>query len=190
MSTYQFQKIVLAGGSGYLGHALANYFKEQAREIVILTRGIPSRKQLLHVRYVEWDAKTMGDWSYELEGSELVINLTGKSVNCRYTKSNRSAILQSRLDSVNVLGQAIRACKTPPKHFIQLASATIYRHSEDTAMTEANGQIGEGFSVDVCKAWEQVFNELKLPPQTLKTSLRTAIVYGMRMVCLYVYVIL
>jgi uncharacterized protein len=178
MMTERLHKVVLAGGSGYLGHTLANYFKPFADEIYILTRGIPTKKQLLHVNYIIWDGKQLGDWQHILEGCDLLINLTGKSVNCRYTNDNKKRILDSRLNAVTVLGDAILRCKVPPKHFIQITSATIYRHSEDKPMTEAQGEIGNGFSEDVCQQWEACFHQLKLPSTTLTSILRTAIVYG------------
>ena len=178
MKEDSLNKIVLAGGSGYLGIALASYFMHKAKEIVILTRQVYPKNKLAGVRYVKWNGKEIGIWQEELNGCDLLINLTGKSVNCRYTKSNRTEILESRLNSVNVLGAAIKNCSIPPKHFIQLASSTIYRHSEDKAMTEDNGELGEGFSVNVCRQWEQAFTTLEVPTQTIKTLLRVAIVYG------------
>ncbi len=178
MNTVNFNKIVLAGGSGYLGVALASYFKDKAKEIVILTRQVYPKNKLPFVRYVKWNGKEIGVWQEELNACDLLINLAGKSVNCRYTKANQTEILESRLHAVNILGEAIKNCTIPPKHFIQLASSTIYQHSEDKAMTEDNGELGEGFSVEVCKQWEQAFENLELPTQTIKTLLRVAIVYG------------
>lgn len=178
MTTFNFNKIVLAGGSGYLGTTLASYFIDKAKEIIILTRQVYPKNKLSHVRYVKWNGKELGEWQKELEACDLLINLTGKSVNCRYTKSNQTEILESRLNSVNILGEAIKNCLVPPKHFMQIASSTIYRHSEDKAMTEDNGEIGEGFSVNVCQQWEQTFTDLEVPTQTIKTILRVAIVYG------------
>ncbi|MCC6370885.1 MAG: TIGR01777 family protein [Bacteroidia bacterium] len=153
----QFGKIVLAAGTGQMGKALVAYFKDKCNEIVILSRSeSPANK---HVRTVKWDGKTLGSWWVELENADVLINLTGKNVNCRYNQKNKKEIIDSRTNSVEVLAAAINRCQTVPKLWIQSASATIYRHAEDRPMTEADGEIGEGFSVEVCKAWENTVNE-------------------------------
>ncbi|MBI3509804.1 MAG: TIGR01777 family protein [Bacteroidetes bacterium] len=171
----KFRKIILAGGSGYMGTVLADFFSDRCDEIVILTRRIiPQRK---NIRTVSWDAKRAGEWKNEIENSDLVINLTGKSVNCRYNKKNREEILDSRLNATNILGQVIAQCKNPPRVWINCASATIYRHAEDRAMDETTGEIGKGFSVEVCKAWEKTFFAQETP-RTRKVALRVGIVLG------------
>ncbi len=169
------KKLIIAGGTGFLGKSLARYFGNRFNEVVVLTRA--SRPPEGRIRYVAWDARTQGNWAGELEGAELVINLCGKSVDCRYTKQNREIILSSRLDSTTVLGRAIGACRQPPALWINAASATIYRHSEDKPMTEAAGEMGTGFSVEVCRAWEQVF-EATDTPGTRKVNLRIGLVLG------------
>ncbi|WP_228450774.1 TIGR01777 family oxidoreductase [Chryseolinea soli] len=170
-------KIVLAGGSGYLGSVLARYFSAQAKEVVILSRR--SQPDAGNIRTVVWDAKHLADiWARELDGADLLINLTGKNVNCRYTPENKKEILDSRLDSTRVLGEAVRRAAVPPRVWIQSASATIYRHAEDRPMDEATGEMGEGFSVDVCRAWEKIFWEQDTPA-TRKVLLRVGIVLGM-----------
>ncbi len=169
------KKIVIAGGTGYLGQVLVRYFKSLGYECVILTR--KQQRSQEKVRFVQWDAKSLGDWVNELENAEALINLNGKSVNCRYTAQNRLDIFNSRQLSTFVLGEAILQCKTPPQVWLNSASATIYRHAQDRPMDEFDGEIGEGFSVEVCKLWEHTFFGFNLP-KTRKIILRSALVLG------------
>lgn len=169
------KKIVIAAGTGFLGNALINHFKDTAAEIVVLTRGKASIKN--SVRYITWDAKTMTGWERELDGADALINLAGKSVDCRYTEANKNEIMASRVNSTVVLGKAINACANPPKHWLNSSTATIYRHSTDKQMDEATGEIGHDFSMNVAKVWERVFFEANTP-NTLQTALRTSIVLG------------
>ena len=135
------KKLVIAGGSGFLGDALIHYFGNKFDEYVILSRSPKQNNK--NVKHVVWDAKTLGDWSQYLEGAECVINLCGKSVDCRYTDKNKALIFSSRLDSTAILGTAIANCKIPPKVWMNAASATIYRYSEDKALREsADGLYG------------------------------------------------
>ncbi len=169
-------KIVIAGGAGYLGKLLTEYYrKKKENQIYILTR--TQQLNVENVNYLQWDGKTKGYWTNFLENTDLLINLTGKSVNCRYTAKNKAEIYSSRLQSTSVLCEVIQELKFPPKVFIQSSSATIYRHSKDKLMTEDEGEIGIDFSMDVCKKWEQVFNAFELP-KTKKIITRTSIVIG------------
>lgn len=172
-----FNKIVLAGGSGYTGLVLCNYYKDKAKEIVVLSRGKHASKNNIH--FETWDGKTNGAWISHLENCELLINLCGKNVNCRYTKKNQEAILTSRLDPTKLLGSVLQELKNPPKLWINFASATIYRHAEDRYQDEDTGDIGTGFSVDVCKVWEEAFWKAQTP-RTKKILLRVGIVFGRR----------
>jgi len=169
------KKLVIAGGTGFLGEALVNYFESKFDEIIILTRS--PRKNNGKTRFVVWDAKTTGSWNEYLENAKAVINLCGKSVDCRYTPENKALIFSSRLEPTAALGKAIARCKQAPGIWINAASATIYRYSEDKIMTEIDGEYGEGFSVEVCKAWEKVFNEAPTP-HTRKINLRISMVMG------------
>jgi uncharacterized protein len=162
-------KIIIAGGSGFLGKSLENHF--QNHEVWILTRN-PKRPN-----EISWDAKTLGNWTESLEKADVLINMTGKSVDCRYNDANRAEILRSRIDSTNVLQRAVDNCKNPPKTWLNSSSATIYVHAETQLMTEANGIIGDDFSMNICKSWEKVFFATS-SPQTRKVALRTAIVLG------------
>ncbi len=170
-----YHKIVLAGGSGYIGQVLASYYQNKAATIVVLTRQ-PQTGQG-NITFQLWDGKTLGPWTTCLEGADLLINLCGKNVNCRYTAANRRAILTSRTEPTELLANAINTLKDPPRMWLNLTSATIYRHAEDAPQTENHGDIGYGFSVEVCQAWEKSFWALDTP-QTKKVVLRTGIVMG------------
>jgi hypothetical protein len=156
---------------------LAEHFGDKAGSIVIFTRGAAWQKG--NLRAVRWDGATPGDWQEHLEGADLLVNLTGKNVNCRYTEENRREILRSRLDATEALGKAVAAAGSPPRVWIQFTSATIYRHAEDFAMDEIAGETGYGFSVDVCQKWEKAF-WAQPAPHTRKVALRTSIVLGRR----------
>ena len=173
-------KIVLPGGSGLLGHLLARAFALDGHEIVILSRRSASSPW----RIVEWDGASLGAWTREIEGADLVINLAGRSVNCRYTPQNRDEIMTSRIASTSVLGQAIAAATRPPAVWLQSSTATIYAHRYDASNDETTGIVGGPepdapsawrFSIDVATAWERVFDEAKTP-RTRRVALRTAIV--------------
>ncbi|HEY0067292.1 MAG TPA: TIGR01777 family oxidoreductase [Flavisolibacter sp.] len=168
-------RIVLAGGSGYLGRVLADYYKDKAHDIVILSRKAHAPQG--NVRYLVWDGRTYGAWTEALEGCDLLVNLSGKNVNCRYTEQNRREILSSRVEPTKALGEAIKTLKNPPKMWMQAASATIYRHAEDRYQDEETGELGSGFSVDVCRTWESVFWEQETPG-TIKVVLRIGLVLG------------
>lgn len=169
------KKIIIAGGTGFLGQSLANYFKDKVEEIIILTRKEYPSEQ--NIRYIFWDGKSKGDWFYHLENADALINLTGRSVDCRYNEKNKAAILNSRIDSTEILGHAIRMCDNPPTVWLNSSTATIYRHSMDMEMNEETGEIGSGFSVGIAKAWERSFFN-QVTPITRKVALRTAIVLG------------
>jgi uncharacterized protein (TIGR01777 family) len=172
----KYKKIILAGGNGYLGGVLAAYYKNRADEIVILSRNPKAPDD--NIRTLVWDGQTEGDWVNELDGAELLINLCGKNVNCRYTKANREAIITSRLRPTKLLGRVTGKLTNPPKLWINVTSATIYRHAEDRPQDEETGEIGYGFSIDVCKQWEVTFFETDTP-NTRKIALRMGIVLGM-----------
>lgn len=171
----KYSKIVLAGGNGYLGTVLAKYFSDLTDEVIILSRKPqPSNS---NIKTILWDGKSEGEWTRYLQNADLLVNLCGKNVNCRYTAKNREEIIKSRLVPTELLGQVIQKMKNPPKLWINITSATIYRHAEDRYQDELNGEIGTGFSVEVCKAWENSFFESQTP-QTRKIALRMGIVLG------------
>ena len=171
----KYNKVVLAGGSGYLGGVFAAYYRHLAKEVVILSR--QSKTTVLNVRTVIWDARNRGNWQRELDGADMLINLCGKNVNCRYTKKNQEEILTSRLVPTNLLGQVISELVHPPELWINVTSATIYRYAEDWPQDEVTGDLGQGFSVNVCRAWEDAFF-CSATPGTRKVALRMGIVLG------------
>ena len=140
------KKIVIAGGTGFIGYHLAGEFGKMGYDIVIISRGVGD---------VQWT--DLPGIIGALENAELVINLAGKSVDCRYNAANKAEILRSRTETTRILGEAIQQTKNPPALWINASTATIYRHAEDRPMTEAGGEIGKGFSVDVARSWEKVF---------------------------------
>lgn len=168
-------RIVLAGGSGFIGRALAQRFAAQGDEVTVLTRG--EEKNEGPVRILHWDGRTLGDWTQALEGADILINLAGKSVDCRYNPKNRKAILDSRVGPTRLLGEAMKKAKLPPPLWINFSTATIYRHAEDRPMDEEGGEIGSGFSVDVANAWEKAFFE-SARIGVRQVAFRAAIVLG------------
>lgn len=167
--------IVLAGGSGFLGRALAAHFAAQGEMVIILTRS-PRAKIAPGIREVLWDGKTAGPWEKELDGARAVINLTGRSINCRYTAANRAEIIDSRLDSVRAIGGAIRRAACPPPVWVQAGSLAIYGDAGNTICTETSAH-GSGFPVEVCQLWETAFNQ-EQTPQTRQVLLRIGFVLG------------
>ena len=147
-------KVLLAGGTGFIGGIYRRHFAERADEVVMLVRR-PIMD--LRERQILWDAKSSGDWESALEGADVLINLCGRSVNCRYNEANKEEIYASRLDPTRALGAAIQRCAEPPKVWMNAASATIYRHELERGMDEETGVLGSGFSVDVCHKWEAAF---------------------------------
>jgi len=183
------KKIIIAGGTGFIGQALAKYFGKNNR-MVILSRQTGNSEnnaftqELLtpalgyNIIYRRWDGMHLEKhWIRELEGADLLINLAGKSVNCRYNEKNKQTIFNSRINSTRTLGMAIGKCKQAPSLWINAASATIYRHATDQPQDEYTGEIQNDFSVQVCKLWEQTFFEQPCPA-TRKIALRTAITLG------------
>jgi uncharacterized protein (TIGR01777 family) len=171
-------KIVIPGGSGQVGTLLARCFVADGHEVVVFSRN-PGKAPW---RVVRWDGETISDWAAEIDGADAVINLAGRSVNCRYNTENRRLIKVSRINSTRAVGQAIAQAPTPPRVWLQASTATIYAHSYDTPNDEATGVLGgseEGvpdswrFSIDLAKSWEQAANEV-IVPQTRKVLLRSA----------------
>lgn len=171
----KYHKIVLAGGNGYLGTVLARYYKPLADEIIILSRKPMPDDGI--IKTVVWDGKTPDAWIRHIEHADLLVNLCGKNVNCRYTPKNKKEILDSRIIPTQLLGEAINKLTNPPKLWINIVSATIYRHAEDRPQDEHNGELGEGFSVNVCRKWEETFFEASTP-ETRKVALRVSLVLG------------
>ncbi|HEY3663371.1 MAG TPA: TIGR01777 family oxidoreductase [Chthoniobacterales bacterium] len=161
-------RVVLAGGSGFLGRSLAQLLLREGYEVAVLTRSAGRRSG--PTQFAQWDGKTTGDWARLLDGAHALVNLTGKSVNCRYTPEARAEILDSRVDSVRALGEAMAHCSRPPRVFVQSGSLAIYGNPGDRICVEDSPH-GSGFSANVCEQWEAAFNALSLP-ETRKVVLR------------------
>jgi len=166
--------IVVLGANGFLGRYLTRYFALQGKEVVAIARSREGWSG--DGMFLEWDGKTRGPWALALEGAEAVINLAGRSVNCRYTAKHREEILNSRVDSTRAIGEAIRACAVPPKVWLNSSTATWYRHAEDRAQDEWLGEPGTGFSYSVAQAWEDAFFGDITPAVTRKVALRSSMV--------------
>ncbi len=173
-------KVILPGGTGQVGSILSRRFHRDGHEVVVLGRN-PGKAAW---RTVRWDAATQGEWSRELDGADVVINLAGRSVNCRYTESNRQAIMRSRVESTRAVGEAIAAAQRPPRLWIQASTATIYAHRFDAPNDEATGRIGGNepdapeawrFSIDVAQSWEREVDNAKVP-HTRTVKLRSAVI--------------
>jgi len=166
--------LVLAGGSGFLGRALARHFHTLNWDVRILARHEPHDTP---GTFIQWDGVRQGPWSREVDGADAVVNLAGRSVNCRYDAQNMLDIYTSRLWPTRALHEAVRAARTPPRVWLNASSATIYRHALDGAQDETRGELGTGFSVDVCRRWEAAFFAGDLT-RTRRVALRTGLVYG------------
>lgn len=171
-------KVVLPGGSGFIGRSLGRFLLGLGHEVVVLSRSGRSNVG----RGVPWDGRSLGDWRTEIDGADAVVNLAGRSVNCRYTEENKRQIKESRVDSTRVLGEAITASSQPPRVWLNSSTATIYRDARDHAQDELTGEVGAKnprwkFSIDVAASWEAAFFEAQTPG-VRKVALRSAMVMG------------
>lgn len=175
-------KIVIPGGTGQVGTALARAFTGDGHGVVILSR----KPQKAAWRVVEWDAETLGDWTAEIDGADVVINLAGRNVNCRYTPENRRLIMDSRVNSAKVVGEAIAGAVKPPPVWLQMSTATIYAHRFDAPNDDVTGIVGGhepdapdtwNFSIDVAASWERAAEE-SATPSTRKVMMRAAMIMG------------
>jgi uncharacterized protein (TIGR01777 family) len=171
-------KMVIPGGTGQVGTILNRALTAAGHEVVVLTRR-PGRD-----REVRWDGKTVGPWAAEIDGSDVVVNLAGRSVSCRYTAANLQAMMDSRVQSARVVGEAIAAASRPPRVWLQMSTATVYAHRFDAPNDEATGVLGGtepgvpgywAYSVEIAKNWEQAQEQAETP-HTRKVALRSAMV--------------
>ena len=172
-------KILIVGGTGQIGRVLVRHFKRKKYSVRILTR-----KKNVSPPYVTWDGKHLGEWQKEIDDSDVLINLAGKSVNCRYNNKNLKEMMDSRVDSTRIIGEAISKSKTPPKLWLQMSTATIYAHSFERNNDEYTGIIGGrepdvprywDYSIKIARAWEKTLMESQTP-ETRKVILRSAMV--------------
>jgi uncharacterized protein len=171
-------KIVMPGGSGQVGTVLACAFHADGHEVVVLSR----RPAHAPWRVVPWDGEGFGAWQHDVDGCDVVINLAGRSVNCRYGPSNRRQIMESRLRSTSIVGAAIAGASRAPRLWLQASTATIYAHRRDAPNDEHTGILGGTergapdtwrFSIDVARAWERTFDQVATPA-TRKVLMRSA----------------
>ncbi len=172
-------KIVIPGGTGQVGAILVRAFRARGDDVVVV-----SRSNATAARHVAWDGRTLGAWASELDGADVVVNLAGRSVNCRYTRENMKAMLDSRVESTRVVGEAIARSARPPRVWLQMSTATIYAHRFDAPNDEATGIIGGDepgvpaywkFSIDIAKAWEHEQAAAKTP-HTRRVALRSSMI--------------
>jgi len=173
-------RIVIPAGNGQVGTVLSRHFHAKGHEVVVLARKPVSAPW----RVVSWDGEHLGDWTSELENSDVVINLAGRTVNCRYTAANRRAIMDSRIVTTRLLGRAIGQLANPPGLWMNASTATIYRHIYDRSLNEKTGEIGGKepnapakwkFSIDVATSWEASFFEAQTA-NVRKVALRSAMI--------------
>ena len=172
------KRILLAGGSGFIGRALAKALIVRGYEVIILTR---TPRQGTGFPEVEWDGQHVGEWIQFLNGSEAIVNLTGRNINCPHTPENLREILESRVNSVNAIGQSlthvtIPLIKKPPRIWVQASAVGFYGDTGDNLCDE-NSPAGKGALADVCRQWEAAFNAAEAP-DTRKVALRIGFVLG------------
>jgi uncharacterized protein (TIGR01777 family) len=177
-------KVVLAGGSGQAGRLLARELGAANHSVVVLSRGEPDPDGT--PRTVNWDARTLGEWADEVDGAGAVINLAGRSINCRHTLANQRLMRESRLEATRVIGRAINAAARPPKVWLNASAATLYSHVTDRPHDETSGVIGGAepglppkwrFILQLVKDWEAAQTEADTP-KTRKVALRTTLLLG------------
>lgn len=161
-------KLIISGGTGWLGSAIARHYAGTNHKIVVLTRQLKSDHD--DVRYVYWNGHSLGEWYKELDGADAVINLAGASINCRFTSRNKDNILRSRTETTAVIGEAIQRVVVPPKLWINASGISIYEPS-DTIRNERDEPQGNDFLAVVSKEWERAFNAADTP-QTRKVLVR------------------
>ncbi|MBA4136423.1 MAG: TIGR01777 family protein [Opitutus sp.] len=166
--------MVLAGGSGFLGGALARRFRERGGEVVVLTRSAPRRRGD-GIREVQWDGRTAGAWAGELEGARALINLAGATINTVHNAENRRLIVESRVNSVRALGAAVRACAQPPQAWVQTSAVGVYGTGPERR--DESAPFGPGFKAEVCAQWEAAFRA-ECPPNVRGVVLRVGVVLG------------
>ena len=166
-------KVLLFGGTGFIGNSLAGHLTERGFEVVQLARHPVIKSRF---RFVQWDGVTVGDWAKELEGAAGIVNLTGRSVDCIKTPENCDVILRSRVDSCRAIGEALKTVNNPPPVWVQMSTAHIYGDPPNRVLSEG-GAFGYGLAPFVGQAWEAAFAAAR--PKTMRgVRLRTSFVIG------------
>ena len=167
------KKVVIAGANGFIGKYLSRHFAERGWEVVGLSRrrdGLDDTS-----RYVQWDGESLGEWARELDGADAVVNLSGKNLNCRHHTENKKLIIESRVNSTRVLGQAIATCQKAPRTWFNASGASIYANMATAAQTE-DGEHADNFLADVVKVWEEELYKADVPDIVRRVALRTSVV--------------
>jgi uncharacterized protein (TIGR01777 family) len=167
------KRIVLAGGSGFVGQALAERLIADGYEVIVLSR---AASRSARGSIVAWDGATLGDWAKSLDDALAVVNLSGKNINCRPSQANRREIVRSRVASVQAVGEAIRRCRRPPRVFVQTTAVGIYGDPGNTICDESTPP-GNGFLGETCRQWEKAFDESPTPG-VRRVVLRLGVVLG------------
>lgn len=167
-------KVIIAGGSGFIGKALSNELSEKGFDVLVLTRG--KQKLENNIKFISWDGINLGPWANELEGAKAVVNLTGRSINCLHTPQNKKEIIESRLNSIQALEVAFKNCQSAPDVWVQASATGFYGDTGEAAVDEQSPK-GSDFLSDVCEAWENKFVEVNLS-NTRKVILRFGVVLG------------
>jgi uncharacterized protein len=167
-------RVIIAGGSGFLGVSLAHHLAKLGASVTVLSRHSP--RAAGPWQHIPWDARTLGDWSRCLDSAAALINLVGRSVNCVKTPDHCDEILRSRVESTRVLGEACKAVANPPPVWVQMSTAHIYG-DPPTAVCDESSPFGYGLAPTVGRAWEEAFVAAALPSQRA-VILRTSFVIG------------
>jgi uncharacterized protein (TIGR01777 family) len=168
------KRIVIAGGSGFIGTALAKELIARNYEVVVLARSPSERSDGIHEE--EWDGEHLGEWIKFLDGARAVINLTGKNINCPHTPENLRELTASRVNSVNAIAAAILHVKTPPPVWVQAGAVGFYGAAKSNLCDE-NSPAGNDPLAEICERWEAAF-ALAKTPTTRKVLLRIGFVLG------------
>jgi uncharacterized protein len=168
------KRIVLAGGSGFIGSALALEFVRRQYDVVVLTRS--PRERTDGIRKIAWDGKNPGEWTQCIDGAEAVINLAGKNINCRHTPENLAAIKSSRVNSVTALATAVARAQVPPRVWVQASATGFYGDTKDNLCNEESSN-GSGALAEICHDWEAAFQSADAS-STRKVMLRIGFVLG------------
>ncbi len=168
------KRIVIAGGSGFIGKAISNHFLANDYEVVVLTRDKSQQKD--NINYQHWDGKSLGKWLDNLSGAEALINLSGKSINCRFTDENKQALISSRVNTTRLLSDAVTSLANPPKVWLNASAGAMYSSGKE-ANTEDEAVFSNSFLSKMALAWEEAFYKDNLP-QTRRVSLRISLILG------------
>lgn len=169
--------MMIAGANGFMGRYLSRYFLDKGWRVYGLARRTDGLAK--GVEFIKWDGETLEpSWAEVLEEVDVLINLVGRTVNCRYTDENKRQILESRVNSTKLLGQAVAGCDDPPSLWINGSTAAIYKETREKAQTESEGEMSDSFAADVTRKWEATFLAAEVADSVRKIMLRTTLVMG------------